>query len=161
MTIRLSIALLTALSLMVPISVLSEECESHIGRGAQKWASLQISEEQKTQIKHLHASKQTDRKAVTKKLGEVREKIKTELLRENPSRENLDRYASEIGEIHMKMNQERIEYLLELKTILTPEQFEQIANSDRFRGSRHPGRRPDAAGNKPGGVRQRGGHSDN
>ncbi|MDG5814069.1 periplasmic heavy metal sensor [Chitinispirillales bacterium ANBcel5] len=106
-------------------------------------ANLELTSEQKESIREIHKSRKSDRETNVNQMISLRENIKTELLKENPSRETLTRYSAELGELHKVINQRRIGYLLELKEILTEEQFAQIAESkqrpSQFRG--HKGQR--------------------
>jgi hypothetical protein len=58
----------------------------------------------------------------------VREKAKAELLKASPSKQVLDDYASQLGDLHKQLVQNLHLQALKAKTILTPEQFSKMVN---------------------------------
>lgn len=105
-----------------------------------KIAQLGISPQQETQLREIHTDVRAFRKEHMKKVSDLREKTKQELLKDNPSKSTLNSYAKEMGDLHKVMNENRIDHLLKLKTILTPEQFSKIASKgfmDEQRPPRH------------------------
>lgn len=111
------------------------------------WMELNLSVDQKEQLMALHEAMRPIRARHMESVKAVRERMKTELLKSDPSVNTLYGYAGELGELHKQMSKDRVDHLLKVKNILTPEQFsklvereEKMDRAKRFwhRGENHP-----------------------
>ncbi|KMQ50245.1 hypothetical protein CHISP_2815 [Chitinispirillum alkaliphilum] len=153
MKTKLLIITLTTAFLIVPVNLSARE-GSNNRRGQprctqtmrKKWNELGITEEQKDKIRELNSTKRPLRGEVMREIASIRENIKVEMLKDSPDREQLSYYSRRLGDIHKEANERRIEHLLELKSILTEEQFNHIVEGDLFnrqpRGRSENQRRP-------------------
>ncbi len=121
------LSLLTAL-LLLPATGSAQNRKAQFMK--KKMAEMGITEEQGTRLKELYREMRTFKKEHMAKVKELREKTKQELLKDNPSRNALSAYSEEMGILHKKMNENRIDHLLKMKAVLTPEQFDKVANHD-------------------------------
>ena len=94
------------------------------------WAQLNLTDEQKTKLKELHEEMLQIRKDHYQKVNDFRIKMKDELLKEKPSRQVLSNYAQQLGALHQDLTQKRTEHLLDIKGVLTPEQFTKVVDKD-------------------------------
>jgi Spy/CpxP family protein refolding chaperone len=108
-------------------------------------ADLKLSADQKAKLKDLRTKKLAAMKPFREKMKSIREKIKTELLKPQPSKQALDGFAAELGDLHKQMAQMRNDDLLQLKAILTAEQFSKLVNRD-WMGGPHRGMGKDRHG---------------
>ena len=150
--------LLPVLSLFVILSVGTTAAQPGKGRGGagpdscwkgtgkyRMFDDLKLTDEQQTKLKALHDEMMTTRKKHGEAVKAVRDKMKTELLKQAPSQKALNGYAGELGKLHEKMTTERTAHLLNVKKILTPEQFSKLVEKeDRmghggFRDHKGPG----------------------
>jgi Spy/CpxP family protein refolding chaperone len=87
---------------------------------------LGLSEEQQ-ELLEAHRTKQRE---AAQSLGESvqssRESLRTELTKEDLNMENIDRLQAELKDLHARMADDRLEGMLEVRDILTPEQFAQF-----------------------------------
>jgi Spy/CpxP family protein refolding chaperone len=97
------------------------------------FAELNLSEQQKEQLKTLHEEMQTIRQKHMGEVKKVREKIKAELLKNDPSQNILYGYAAELGKLHEQMSKEHGDHLLKVKKVLSPEQFAKIVEKENDR----------------------------
>jgi Spy/CpxP family protein refolding chaperone len=118
------------------------------------WEDLNLKEDQKTELKKLHEEMQTVRKKHFEAVKTVRDKIKKELLKNNPSQNVLYGYAGELGELHKQMSKDRGDHLLKVKKILTKEQFTRLLDEKGPMGKgKHGHRRGFKGGRRGGGPR--------
>lgn len=111
-------------AMLLPTSAFAQEKQKgkhHSMKG--KWAQLELTPEQVSKLKELREGSAPARKEHREKVREVRGKIKEELLKDRPSQRVLDDYAAQMGDLHEKLNTASINHLLQVKEILTPEQF--------------------------------------
>lgn len=152
-TKTIALSLLTAL-LLLPTTGSAQNRKKDFMK--KKMAEMGITEEQGAKLKELHQEMRSFRKEHMAKVKEVREKTKQELLKDNPSRSALSTYSEEMGNLHKKMNDNRIDHLLKMKAVLTPEQFEKIADhgcKDKKRYMRHGKMKGQGGCMKKGGVK--------
>jgi Spy/CpxP family protein refolding chaperone len=111
------------------------------------WMELNLTAEQKEQLKALREEMQPIREKHMESVKAVRDKIKAELLKSDPSQNTLYGYAGELGELHKQMTKDRTDHLLKVKKILTPEQFSKLVEREEkmdhgkgfgHRGGKHP-----------------------
>jgi Spy/CpxP family protein refolding chaperone len=101
------------------------------------WKDMKLTSEQQENLKTLHTEMQETRKKHKDEVMTIRKKITDELLKDNPSTANLDSYSRELGDLHVKITQERYNHLLKVKKILTAEQFKTMLS--RFDGGENFG----------------------
>jgi len=87
------------------------------------WEELNLSAEQEAQFKEINSRHAPARRESAQRIEELREKINQEILRDKPSKSVLIQYAGTIGEIQKKMSLASVNHLLDVKAVLTPEQF--------------------------------------
>lgn len=124
-----SILLLFTLFL-VPAASFSQPARKVEDRNHRMWSALGLNEEQQEKLKILHNESEPFKREHFTEIRELRTKIKDELLKENPSQGDLDRYAQELGNIHARISQERTNHLLKVKEILTQEQFSKLVSKE-------------------------------
>jgi Spy/CpxP family protein refolding chaperone len=93
-----------------------------------KFAELNLTADQKEKLKALHKEGIAAAKPLFDQMRAVREKAKAELLKASPSKQVLDDYASQLGDLHKQLVQNLHVQALTAKTILTPEQFSKMMN---------------------------------
>ncbi|MBD3316350.1 MAG: periplasmic heavy metal sensor [Chitinivibrionales bacterium] len=102
-------------------------CPHHDGEKPHRmWSALDLSEDQKSQLKELHQEMLTARKEHRQKVKELRGQIRDELAKDNPSRGALDNFVARQADLHKAMSDQRIDHLLNVKEVLTKEQFEKL-----------------------------------
>jgi Spy/CpxP family protein refolding chaperone len=84
---------------------------------------LNLTAEQEAQFKEINARYAPARRESAQRIEELREKMNQEILRDRPSKSALIQYAGTIGEIQKKMSLASVGHLLDVKAVLTPEQF--------------------------------------
>jgi Spy/CpxP family protein refolding chaperone len=99
---------------------------------------LGLTDEQQIELKKLKLDQEKERLDFVTPMKTIREKVKEELLKPNPSTAKLDGYAKEMGALHEKMCKMRYKHLLEMKKILSPEQVEKLVNRE-WGGKGHMG----------------------
>jgi Spy/CpxP family protein refolding chaperone len=114
------------------------------------WGELGLSEEQQSKLKELHEEIRTARKEHWAKMKELRDQVRAELAKEKPSRSALDGFIAQQADHHRVMTATRIDHLLEIKEILTKEQFDKLLDRHWIGGRGGCGHRK--------GGRGRGGH---
>ncbi len=106
------------------------------GRHHRMWAELNLNEDQKNSLKALHQEMQELREKHMEAVRTVRSKIKTELLKPEPSQNVLYGYAGELGELHKQMSKDRGDHLLKVKKVLTPDQFVKLVEKENRMGGK-------------------------
>jgi Spy/CpxP family protein refolding chaperone len=86
-------------------------------------ADLKLTADQKTKIQALHKDFETSAKALAEQMKGIDEKVKAELLKDQPSKQVLDGYATQLADIQKLLLQKKYDHVLQVKTILTKEQF--------------------------------------
>ena len=89
-------------------------------------AELNLTPDQKTKLQALHKQMMETTKPFFEQMKGIMEKSKAELLKPQPSKQVLYGYATELGDLHKKMAEKRADHLLQVKAILTPEQFSKL-----------------------------------
>ncbi len=87
---------------------------------------LNLTKDQKEKLKALRQEMQPLREKHMESIKAVKDKIKAELEKPNLSEGILYGYAGEMGELHKQMAKDRIDHLLKVKKILSPEQFSKL-----------------------------------
>ena len=86
-------------------------------------ADLKLTADQKTKMQALHKNMKEAGKALLDQMKEISEKVKVELLKDQPSKQVLDGYATQLADIQKQILQKRYDHVLQVKAILTKEQF--------------------------------------
>lgn len=102
---------------------------------------LDLTDEQKKKFKAMEEETKKEMKASQEKLKEISEKLKVELQKDSPDRNLLHRYIGELSQIRTNMQIKRMDSMLDLREMLTPEQRKKFK---RMLGQRKPprGKRP-------------------
>ncbi|MBD3419504.1 MAG: periplasmic heavy metal sensor [Chitinivibrionales bacterium] len=87
---------------------------------------LQLTDEQATRLVELRRQIREKKRVEYRKIKAIRKQIKAELAKENPDKAQLDSFAGELGEIHEFVTRNYLQHLIEVKAVLTTEQFEKI-----------------------------------
>ena len=108
-----------------------EQC-NHEGKGKHggPWKALNLTDEQKLQLKDLRDEGKTEIKEHFEKVREIREKIKDELLKEKPDKKALRKYGEALGKLHVEMHTNKTDHMLKVKEILSPEQFKMLLEKE-------------------------------
>jgi Spy/CpxP family protein refolding chaperone len=88
--------------------------------------NLELTPDQQAKLKDLRADMGKQNKISRDKIKTLREKEKEELLIPNPSQQALYGYAKEINDLQGTMAEKRLEHLLKVKEVLTPDQFKKL-----------------------------------
>ena len=127
MNLRTTVFPLLALSLIItPLNTLAQNDK---GRGPEKhmmWKQLNLSEDQAAKLKDLHKEMQQTRQNYFEKVKVVRDKVKTELLKNKSSKEVLYSFAKELGDLDRVFSEQRTDHLLKIKDVLSPEQVSKV-----------------------------------
>jgi Spy/CpxP family protein refolding chaperone len=96
----------------------------------QMWNDLQLNADQKSKLLTMHNEVKDLRKNQRDEINAVRQKIKEELSKSNSSKTILSGFVSDLGKLHEKQIQSHIDHMMQLKTILTPEQFQKVIDKE-------------------------------
>jgi len=105
---------------------------------------LNLTAEQEAQFKEINARYAPARRESAQRIEELREKMNQEILRDKPSKSALIQYAGTIGEIQKKMSLASVGHLLDVKAVLTPEQFRTFVSMSPATTGGKRGRRGEA-----------------
>ena len=121
--------LLAGSLIMSPLAVFAQPDTAHMAKCQDKMmADLKLNADQKEKIKGLHKQHRESMKPFHEKMKATREQVKAELLKPQPSKQALDGFAANLGDLHKQMAQMRNDHLLQFKAILTPEQFTKLVD---------------------------------
>jgi len=82
-----------------------------------------VTADQKAKIQALHKDMEGKGKSLFDQMKGINEKVKVELLKDQPSKQVLDGYATQLADIQKQLLQKKYDHILQVKTILTKEQF--------------------------------------
>jgi len=117
--------------MLSPLAAFTQPDDTMMQRPFQKMIKeLNLTQDQKTKLKALRMQMKESRQQIFNQMKGVRNKIKEELLKDKPSKTALDGYASQLGELSKQIAQKLADHLLQVKAILTPEQFTKLVNHD-------------------------------
>jgi len=94
------------------------------------FADLNLTADQKTKLKELHKTHKESHKQVFDQMKALRDQTKAELLKAEPSKVVLDQLAAQMGDLHKQLAAKRAGHLLQVKAILTPEQFSKLLSRE-------------------------------
>jgi Spy/CpxP family protein refolding chaperone len=118
-----------------PLAAAAQPDSTHMAKCRDKMMTdLKLNADQKAKIKELHKQHRESMKPFFEKMKGIREQIRTELLKPQPSKQALDGFAAKLGDLHKQMAQKRNDHLLQFKAILTPDQFSKLVNNDCMGG---------------------------
>jgi Spy/CpxP family protein refolding chaperone len=122
---------LAGILMLSPLAVFAQHADTTAPRPFQKMISdLKLTPDQQAKLQAQHKEMREQGKAVFEQMKKIREKVKTELLKDTPSPTVLDDYAAQLAGLHKQLIQKRHEHLLQAKKILTPEQFSKLVNNE-------------------------------
>jgi Spy/CpxP family protein refolding chaperone len=110
-------------------------------RGKMMWQKmtekLGLTADQQAKLKDLRVDMRKQNEDTWAKIKTIRDKVKNELLASNPSQPALYGYEKEINDLQGAMAEKRIEHLLKVKELLTPDQFKTLLSMKPFQGKGH------------------------
>jgi Spy/CpxP family protein refolding chaperone len=119
--------ILTAVALA---GVLPASADDRRGRGdhpaRRMWEELNLSADQEARFREINARHAPGRREHARQIEELRKRINQELLKDRPSRGLLAQLAGQMGETQKKMNIASVNHFLDVKAVLTPEQFQKF-----------------------------------
>ncbi len=87
---------------------------------------LELTEEQKKKFEAVEEETKKEMKASQEKIKEISKKLKTELQKDPPDRNTVHRHIQELSRVRTQMQIRRMDSMLELRQMLTPEQRERF-----------------------------------
>lgn len=128
---RITLALLAGSLALLPLAVSAQPTDSARGRHMERmFADLNLTQDQKAKLKTLHESMKGSHKQVFDRMKSLREQTKAELLKPQPSKQVLDGYAAQFGDLHKQLAQKRSDHMLQVKGIVTPDQFAKLLSRE-------------------------------
>lgn len=103
------------------------------------WDKLNLTVEQKKQLEDNKAKHKDSMKATFEKMKSCRESLKSELMKPELDMNKINGIQSQIKSLHSQMMDSRLNSILEVRGILTREQFEKfidITGKHKFRHGR-------------------------
>ena len=153
--IRVSALLIAALFIFADMPVYAQK-DTDSYRSRQKWGSekrekfdkmiekLGLSDEQVAQLKEHKQAKMESREKLYSALSEQKKALKEELEKPESDNARIKQIADSIKQAQSEMVDERIRGILEVKAILTPEQYSEFkANIRRYKEKKMLGRKGD------------------
>lgn len=121
--------------LLTPLAAFSQPSSQPRDTAMQKpfqkmFKELKLTPDQQTKLKAQHRQMKEEGKAIFEQMKGIRDKVRTELLKDKPSKATLDDYATQLAELHKQLIRKRHEHLLGAKAVLTPEQFSKLVNRE-------------------------------
>lgn len=127
------------------------------GDGTRMAQELGLTQEQQEQLRLLRQKHKAERPDTRAEVKALRRQIAEELKKSSPSRSKIKTLADKIGAIHAANAVRMADHMLEVKVILTPEQFSKMLDIKEQRGGhkkgpgKGPGGRKKVHGNPRGG----------
>ncbi|MDR3012882.1 MAG: Spy/CpxP family protein refolding chaperone [Chitinispirillales bacterium] len=94
----------------------------------QVWEELNLTPEQEAKFRDINARHAPARREHARLMEEVRTRINQELLKDRPNRNLLAQWAGQMGEYQKRMNIASVNHMLDVKGVLTPEQFKMFTD---------------------------------
>jgi Spy/CpxP family protein refolding chaperone len=91
---------------------------------------LDLTAKQRAELKKLHEGVHEGLKEFKKKMRELRATLKDELSKDTPDKAALETYAESMGALAQQMATHRVEHLLQVKEVLTAEQFAALLSKE-------------------------------
>lgn len=122
---------LTCILMLSPIAAHAQPADTAAPRPFQKMINdLKLTPDQQSKLQAQHKEMREQGKLIFEQMKKIREKVKTELLKDKPSQAVLDDCAAQLAGLHKQLIQKRHEHLLQAKALLTPEQFSKLVNHE-------------------------------
>ena len=99
------------------------------------WEELNLTPDQEAKFRDINAKHAPARRDHARRLEEVRARMNQELLKDRPSRSLLAQYAGQMGEFQKQMNIASVNHMLDVKAVLTAEQFNTFLSRASIGGS--------------------------
>lgn len=129
---------------LAPLSSPAQPADSLVEQHHRKMLEeLKLNADQKEKLKAVHTDMREKGKALFEQMKGIREKVRTELLKDKPSQQALDGFTAQLADIQKQLIQQRHAHLLQAKAILTKEQFSKLLSRDWMQG---PGGKPGKMG---------------
>ncbi len=97
---------------------------------ARLYEELGLTEEQRQQLRDLREENRADRKELYRKLKDKKEQLREELYRDELDPGQVEKIHAEIKELKLELADLRLEGILAVRDVLTPEQFSDL--KERF-----------------------------
>lgn len=137
---RLSTAVSFALLMLVPVLLSAQACPMK-GEGHKAHACLDLTAEQKVAMEKLKLEHRLAGVDIRAEQAKLRLQMKEEMMKDEPSRKALEKLAKGIAANSEKLQMMRIGHMLDMRKLLTPEQWKIFAShhSEKMgdRGCRH------------------------
>lgn len=131
----LSVAIIT-LALTLPLgAIASESAAPQSGPRERDWSMLNLTPEQEARFQAINTRYSPARRDISRQIANVRTRMNQELMKDRPNRGLLAQWAGEMGEYQKRQNISAVNHMLEVKSVLTPEQFEIFLNNSTIGGS--------------------------
>lgn len=124
------------------------------GDGTRMAQELGLSEKQQADLKVLREKHRAERIDIRTEVKALRKEIAEELKKSTPSKSKIKTLADKIGAIHSANAVRMADHMLEVKKILTPEQFSKMLDIKEKKGNKGPNHQ--GKGRGPGGKKQHG-----
>lgn len=123
----MGMVLATSLFLALPVYAGEEDGNKSEERGAKMMekmtADLGLSQEQQDQMKAMREANKERSKALKDKIRGIREAMKTEINKLDTDMAKVNAYVEQLAALYKEKMNQRIEGILGMKKVLTPEQF--------------------------------------
>ncbi len=125
---RMSFALSFALVMLVPV-LLSAQMGGMKGGCCHGWMGLGLDDEQQMKMEKLSLEHRLATIDIRAEQAKLRLEMKQEMLKDEPSRKTLEKFAKSIAANREKMQMSRIDHMLDVKKVLTPEQWKMFVRN--------------------------------
>lgn len=105
------------------------------------WAQLKLTDDQRKQLQELRLKLAKETLPLRNELGVKRLELKQLMLADKPNLKAIEAKIDEIKKLEAALQKKRVENRLAVRSILTPEQRDQLAKLRQMRGMRHHGKR--------------------
>jgi Spy/CpxP family protein refolding chaperone len=136
---RMTFALSLALVMLVPALLLAQmgDMKGECGHGRM---GLGLNDEQQMKMEKLSLEHRLATIDLRAEQAKLRLEMKEEMLKDEPSRKTLEKFAKGIAANREKMQMSRIDHMLDVKKVLTPEQWKIFVRHHYERKGRVGGR---------------------
>lgn len=111
------------------------------GERGDRWDILNLTPEQEARFQAINARYAPARRDINRQIAGVRTRMNQELMKDRPNRGLLAQWAGEMGEYQKRQNISAVNHMLEVKSVLTPEQFQIFLDNSTIGGGRGERRR--------------------
>lgn len=103
----------------------------------ERFKDLNLSQEQKDQLKNQHQSFVKVKKDLMQKSKKDHEDLISEIKKEHPDKQKIEAIKLRLQDFQKQMIDMRVKHLLDLKEVLSPEQFNKLLTHQRKQMERH------------------------